>query len=134
MFGRLTCRTKAGEYKGEELQLYSYFPTSKAAVPQQQVQPCTQTSLKRSTSNKVRILEEGQIVFCSASLRVAYLDTYFLLNSFDSSLLPCHSSDLPSSLCTEGRYPCSPNTTPSPSCTGTAATTVTSHQQAEMAR
>lgn len=64
MFGRLIFQTKAGGYKGKELQLYSYFSTSKAAVPQQQMQPCQQTSLKRSTSNKERILEEGLNAVC----------------------------------------------------------------------
>lgn len=64
MFGRLIFQTKAGGYKGKELQLYSCVPTSKAAVPQQQMQPCKQTSLKRSASNKMRILEEGPNAVC----------------------------------------------------------------------
>lgn len=65
MLGRLISQTKAGGYKRKELQLYSYFPTSKAAVQQQQVQPHKQTSLKRSPiSNKMRILEEVLDTVC----------------------------------------------------------------------
>lgn len=65
MFGRLIFPTKAGGHKGKKLQLYSCFPTSKAADTQQQMQPCKQTSLKRSTtSKKMRILEEGLNAVC----------------------------------------------------------------------